>query len=169
MVESQAVYNMLENEVIPLFYTRSADNLPRAWIHRVRKSMRWITPRFNTRRMVMEYAERCYLPAQSRWEYLTAKNMSKAKLLASWKADIQRAWNDLIIKDVQVELGNGEGGTELDARNPQLKVGSCSRKRPVSSAVSGGLGRALPWPSRCPRQYYRRSSNEDGPSQLVRK
>ena len=40
MVESQAIYNMLENEVVPLFYTRSADNLPKAWIHRVRKSMR---------------------------------------------------------------------------------------------------------------------------------
>jgi starch phosphorylase len=139
MVESQAIYNMLENEVIPLFYTRSADNLPRAWIHRVRKSMRRITPQFNTRRMVMDYAKRCYLPAQKRWDYLTAKNMSKARLLASWKADIQRAWNDLTIKDVQVEMGNSEGGTELDARNPQLKVGS---KLKVSALVK--LGRLNP-------------------------
>lgn len=139
MVESQAIYNMLENEVVPLFYTRSADNLPRAWIHRARKSMRWITPRFNTRRMVMEYAQRCYLPAQSRWDYLTAENMSKAKSLAAWKANIRRAWTDLVIKDVRVELGNGEGGPELDAKNPQLKVGS---KLKVSALVK--LGRLKP-------------------------
>jgi starch phosphorylase len=137
MVESQAIYNMLENEVIPLFYTRSADNLPRAWIYRVRKSMRLITPRFNTRRMVMEYAERCYLPAQSRWDYLAADNMSRAKSLAAWKANTQIAWADLAIKDVQVELGNGEG--ELDAGNPQLKVGS---KLKVSALVK--LGKLKP-------------------------
>jgi starch phosphorylase len=139
MVESQAICNMLENEVIPLFYTRSADNLPRAWIHRVRKSMRWITPRFNTRRMVMEYAQRCYLPAQTRWSYLTSHNMSKAKSLAAWKTDIQLAWAELAIKDVEVEMGNGEGGSELDAKNPQLKVGS---KLKVSALVN--LGRLKP-------------------------
>jgi starch phosphorylase len=139
MVESQTIYNMLENEVVPLFYTRSADNLPRAWIHRIRKSMRWITPRFNTRRMVMDYAQRCYLPAQSRRDYLTANNMSRAKSLAAWKANTQLAWADLAIKDVQVELGNGECAGELDAKNPQLKVGS---KLKVSALVK--LGKLKP-------------------------
>ena len=139
MVESQAVYNMLENEVIPLFYTRSADNLPRGWIYRVKKSMRLITPQFNTRRMVMEYANRCYLPAQSRWEYMVSDNMSKAKSLAAWKANTQSAWAGLVIKDVAVELGNGEGANELDAKNPQLKVGS---KLKVSALVK--LGRLTP-------------------------
>jgi starch phosphorylase len=139
MVESQAIYNMLENEVIPLFHTRSADNLPRAWIHRVRKSMRLITPQFNTRRMVMDYTQRCYLPARSRWDYLTADNMSRAKALAAWKTNIQTAWANLVIKDVQVELGNGEGAGELDASNPQLKVGS---KLKVSALVK--LGKLKP-------------------------
>ena len=63
MVESQAIYNMLENEVIPLFYTRSADNLPRAWIRRVKNSIKWIAPRFNTHRMVAEYTRKFYNPA----------------------------------------------------------------------------------------------------------
>ncbi len=124
VVESQAIYNMLENEVVPLFYTRSADGLPRAWIHRVRKSIGWITPRFNTHRMVRDYAQRCYLPARSRWEYMTADNLSRAKTLASWKANAEDAWPDLAIKDVRVELGNGERVEGLDPRNPQLKVGS---------------------------------------------
>jgi len=134
MVESQAIYNMLENEVVPLYYTRSSDNLPRAWIHRIRKSVKWIAPRFNTRRMVAEYAREVYMPAQARLAYLTANNMAKAKALAGWKANLQIAWSDLAIKDVQVELGNGEQA-ELDANNPQLRVGS---KLKVSALVKLG-------------------------------
>ncbi|MBM4027522.1 MAG: glycosyltransferase family 1 protein, partial [Planctomycetes bacterium] len=57
-VESQALYNVLENEVIPLFFSRSADNLPRAWIQRMKACIRWVAPRFNTHRMLAEYARR---------------------------------------------------------------------------------------------------------------
>jgi starch phosphorylase len=74
--------------------------------------------------MVKEYAQRCYLPAQARWEYMVADSMSKARSLAAWKANTQSAWAGLVIKDVAVELGNGEGASELDTKNPQLKVGS---------------------------------------------
>lgn len=138
-VESQAIYNILENEVIPLFYTRSADNLPRAWIHRVRKSLGLITPNFNTHRMVMDYANNCYLPAQKRWEYLTAENMSKAKSFASWKKDIRLGWPELAIKDVQVELEDDGNGDELNLGSPRLKVGSTLK---VSTKVK--LGRLRP-------------------------
>jgi starch phosphorylase len=65
--------------------------------------------------------------------------MRKAKELAEWKADIRTAWGDLEIKDVRVEIGNGEGGSALDARNPQLKVGSNLK---VSALVR--LGRLKP-------------------------
>jgi len=139
IVEAQAMYNLFENEVIPLYYTRSADNLPRAWIHRARKSMRRLTPQFSTSRMVMEYTERCYLTAQARWDYLTRDNMSRAKALASWKSNTHGAWSELYIKDVHVELGNTDGGSALDARNPQLKVGS---KLKVNAVVK--LGRLNP-------------------------
>jgi starch phosphorylase len=139
MVESQAIYNMLENEVMPLYYTRSSDNLPRAWIYRIRKSVKWIAPRFNTRRMVAEYAREIYLPAQARLTYLTGNNLARAKALASWKANLRIAWPDLVIKDVQIELGDGSEEAELDANNPQLRVGS---KLKVSALVK--LGRVNP-------------------------
>ncbi len=139
MVEAQAIYNIFENEVVPLYYTRSADNLPRAWIHRARKSMRRLTPQFCTSRMVSEYTQRCYLPAQARWDYMVRDNMSKAKTLAAWKANTNGAWSELFIKDVNVEMGNGEDGSALDAQNPQLKVGS---KLKVNAVVK--LGRLKP-------------------------
>lgn len=136
IIESQTIYNVLENEVVPLFYTHSADNLPRAWIHRMKNSVGWIAPRFNARRMVAQYAQNCYIPAQQKWEYLSGENMAKAKILAQWKSNIKAAWGELQIKDVRVHLGNGEAATELDMKNPQLKVGS---KLKVSVLVKLGL------------------------------
>lgn len=139
MVEAQAIYNLLENEVVPLYYTRSADNLPRGWIYRAKKSMRRLTPQFSTSRMVNEYTQRCYLPAQARWEYMVRDHMSRAKNLAWWKANMQGAWPELLIKDVNVAISNGEGGHTMDARNPQLKVGSTLK---VNAVVK--LGRLKP-------------------------
>lgn len=124
MVESQAIYNILQNEIIPLFYSRSSDNLPRAWIHRMKTSIKWITPRFNTHRMVGEYAQRFYNSAVTRWNHLTAESMSRAKALSLWKSNIKAAWREVSIKDVQVEVNNGQANAELDSREPQLKVGS---------------------------------------------
>jgi starch phosphorylase len=124
VVESQAIYDMLENEVVPLFYTRSVDNLPRAWIRRVKNSIRWIAPRFNTHRMVAEYVERFYHPAAAKWQYLTAESCAKAKDFSSWKTEVKKAWSEFAVKDVIMEVQNGNGNEKMNPRQPQLKVGS---------------------------------------------
>ena len=124
MVESQAIYNLLENEVIPLFYTRSADDLPRAWIHRVKSSLKRIAPHFNTHRMVAEYTQRFYNPAVARWRYLTATACARAKAFAQWKSNMKKAWPEFAIKDVQIQVNNGEDNEQLNLKQPQLKVGS---------------------------------------------
>ena len=123
-VESQVIYNILENEIVPLFYTRSVDNLPRAWIRRMKNSIKWTTPRFNTDRMVAEYTEKFYKPAAEKWSDLTADAMAKARALSSWKSNLKNVWPELAIKDVLVELGNGEGNVPLNAKQTPLKVGS---------------------------------------------
>jgi len=124
VVESQAIYDMLENEVIPLFYTRSADNLPRAWIHRVKNSIKWIAPRFNTHRMVAEYTRRFYHPSAAKWRYLTAQECSRAKTFSGWKAHIKNAWSELAVSDVIMEVQDGNGHEQLNHKQPLLKVGS---------------------------------------------
>lgn len=124
IVDSHAVYNLLENEVIPLFYTRSADDLPRAWLRRVKNSIKSIAPRFNTRRMVTEYTQKFYNPAAARWRYLTADSMARAKAFAQWKSDMKQAWPEFAIKDVQIEVKNGEGSQPLNLKQPYLKIGS---------------------------------------------
>jgi starch phosphorylase len=62
--DAESIYQTLENEIIPLYYTeRDANDVPHKWIQRVKESMRTITPQFSTRRMLKEYVERLYLPA----------------------------------------------------------------------------------------------------------
>ena len=125
IVESQMIYNMLENEIVPLFYTRSTDNLPRAWIRRIKNSIKWIVPRFNTHRMVSEYTRRFYNPAAARWRYLTAQDCSRAKAFSMWKSNIKTAWPEFVIRDVQVQVNNnGQGNSRLNPEQSQIKVGS---------------------------------------------
>ncbi|UCF42909.1 MAG: alpha-glucan family phosphorylase [Planctomycetota bacterium] len=123
-VDSQAIYNILENEVVPLFYARSADGVPRPWLNRIKNSIKWIAPRFNTHRMIADYTRRFYSPAASRWQYLAADAMAGAKQLSMWKANLRKAWSSFQIQDVQVSITNGQQNQPLNPKNPQLKVGS---------------------------------------------
>lgn len=124
LVESQSMYNMLENEVIPLFYSRTADNLPRAWIRRVKNSIKWIAPRFNTHRMVAEYTRRFYEPSAAKWRYLTAEACARARAFSNWKSTVRRAWPEIAVKNVFIEAPNGEGCQQLNHSAPQLTVGA---------------------------------------------
>jgi len=61
--DAEALYSTLEHQVIPLYYNRDYDGLPRAWIARMKRGIRTLGWRFNADRMVMDYVQRCYLPA----------------------------------------------------------------------------------------------------------
>jgi glycogen phosphorylase len=123
-VESQAIYDILENEVIPLFYTRSSDKLPRAWIRRVKNSIKWCAPQFNTHRMIAEYTRRFYNPSMTKYNQLAEKDFNRAKKFSQWKAEMNGAWHEFKIKDVVMETSNGNGDKKLDPKHSQLKVGS---------------------------------------------
>ncbi len=125
-VEAQTIYDMLENEVIPLFYTRSADNLPRAWIRRMKNSIKWIAPRFNTHRMLAEYTERFYKPSIIKAMDFAEKNFSKTREFTKWKQDIKNAWSGISVKDVQMisDTSDSDIQNELNPKERQLKVGT---------------------------------------------
>jgi starch phosphorylase len=61
--DTEALYEVLEEEVIPMFYDRDSQGLPRAWIARMKRAIRTLGWRFNANRMVMDYVQQCYLPA----------------------------------------------------------------------------------------------------------
>jgi glucan phosphorylase len=76
-----ALAERLEQEVIPAFYDRGPDGIPRNWVHRMRTSMAELTPRFSTNRMVREYAERLHLTAAQVYHDRSADRIGKAVLL----------------------------------------------------------------------------------------
>ncbi|MBE0535998.1 MAG: alpha-glucan family phosphorylase [Phycisphaerae bacterium] len=123
-VESQAIFNLLENEVVPLFYSQGKDRLPRRWIHRMKNTVKWCAPRFNTSRMVAEYTRKFYNPAAARWRYLTAEAMARVRALSMWKSNVKNAWSDLSIEKVDVEIADGGKISQLNVREPQLEVGA---------------------------------------------
>ncbi len=99
-VESEALYNLLETEVVPLFYDRDADGLPRRWIAKMKASMKRLSPLFNTNRMVAEYAERFYLPAHQRHLSLAANQAARVHPLIEWRQRIRRHGHEVRITHV---------------------------------------------------------------------
>jgi starch phosphorylase len=105
-VESQALYDLLEKQIIPLFYKRTIDNIPREWIARMKNCMRKLAPAFNTNRMVKDYAEKFYIPSHTRGRALEADNLARSVKLAHAKDHLRRRWGGIKIVGVHTS-GNG--------------------------------------------------------------
>jgi starch phosphorylase len=102
-VEAEALYGLLEQQVVPSFYDRGADGLPRRWIAHMKASIQTLCRFFNTHRMVGEYTERFYLPAAAHYQQLTADGMARAKSLSAWKARIRTNWSQVRVEAVDLE------------------------------------------------------------------
>jgi starch phosphorylase len=105
-VESQALYDILEKQIIPLFYNRGVDNMPREWIGRMKNCMRKLAPVFNTNRMVREYAEKFYIPANARGQQLKGEGFKRGIDLAHAKEKLRRQWPGISVVGVHTS-GNG--------------------------------------------------------------
>lgn len=110
-VEGSLIYDVLEQEVIPAFYDRGNDGLPRRWIAMMKASIRDLGLGFNTNRMVHEYAERFYLPAGTRQAHLLDSDARAARDLVGWKRRVRDGWGDIRVEHV-------------DAPAPAVRVGS---------------------------------------------
>jgi starch phosphorylase len=102
-VESRAIYDLLEEEVVPLFYNRSSDGLPRGWLKVMKRSMATVCPVFNTNRMVQQYLENCYVPSAERYDKLAGSNLEKAAALAKWRRILERDWSKIRIETVEAK------------------------------------------------------------------
>ncbi len=97
-VECEALFNLLENEVVPLFYERDRGGLPRDWIAMMKASIRKLGAYFNTQRMVREYAETCYIPAHRAGGRLSGDGFAHARGLAAWRSRVAAAWPGVSIR-----------------------------------------------------------------------
>jgi starch phosphorylase len=92
--EADALYTLLEHEVVPGFYTRDARGIPRAWIAKMRASMARLTPQFSTNRVVREYTDTYYVPAAASYRARCADKAALGTTLVGWARDLAQFWPD---------------------------------------------------------------------------
>ncbi len=117
--DAEELYNLLEQEVIPEFYTRNEHGIPTAWVARMRESMAHLTPYFSTCRSLQEYTKKYYLPAAFAYRQRAEGNGEFGKRLVDWRRQLDACWSqqwfgqvsvqteqDMHLFDVQVYLGD---------------------------------------------------------------
>jgi starch phosphorylase len=105
--DALALYELLENDVVPTFYDRDGEGIPRRWVARMRASMVELTPRFSAERMVLDYTERCYLPAARAYRRRAADQGKLALEIETWRRIVTVSWNSVHVTDVHVESQRG--------------------------------------------------------------
>jgi len=99
-VESKAIYSILENDIIPMFYDSGPDGLPREWIKMMKNAFISIVSFFNTHRMIKEYFNTFYSPAGRNFITLSKNNFNHARELVKWKNNIRKEFSKLVVGDV---------------------------------------------------------------------
>ena len=101
--EAESLYAVLEREVIPEFYARDEDGIPRAWVARMRESMARLTPAFSTNRAVRQYTEEHYLSAAAAFRQRAENRGSVGADLVAWQAELAKHWSGLRFGATTVE------------------------------------------------------------------
>ncbi len=101
--EAEALYHLLESEIVPLFYDRSENHqLPRGWVRKMKSAIQHLSPAFNTARMVREYTERFYVPSLRKATAMVDNDFAAAKEFAGWHARVEGGWGQVRVTDVKV-------------------------------------------------------------------
>ncbi len=114
--EAQELYDLLEKQVVPLYFTRNGHGYSEGWVRMSKASMKSILPRFNAQRMVMDYVNRYYVPAIRQRLVLTSDGGSRARELAQWKKRIVQAWPKVAIRRLDEPPTRLRTGQALDMR-----------------------------------------------------
>jgi starch phosphorylase len=122
-VESRLLYELIERDLVPMFYQRDGEALPRQWIRRMKRSISTLVPVYNTNRMVEEYYKTCYRPSHHRFKTLTADHLKAAEELAVWRKGLLAAWGQVKVEGIEAPT------------NDLMKVGG---EFPVSVTVNLG-------------------------------
>jgi starch phosphorylase len=99
--EAEALYDLLERDVIPEFYTRNEQGIPTAWVARMRESMARLTTQFSANRAVREYTEQYYIPAATAYHERTAEKGTLAAQVVNWRHTLEQKWAMLRFGEVK--------------------------------------------------------------------
>ena len=104
-VESGALYDILEREIVPMFYERGRDGLPRRWLRLMKRSMAQIGARFNAHRMASDYFRLYYQRSAEKYAEMAGDGEARAKDLAAWRSRLRQHWHEIQVESVESSSG----------------------------------------------------------------
>jgi glycogen phosphorylase len=131
-IESEALYDLLEHEIVPLFYQRGRDGLPREWIRRMKSSMTHVAKEFSSHRMLKEYSENFYYPALENSRRFAAADLKPAKDLAAYLAKARKAWPAVSVSDLRTDAAPVMERGDLVTASAAVELGGLA---PAEAAV----------------------------------
>ena len=102
-IDAETIYNMLQYEIIPAYYSSNDTGVPAEWISHIKNTMVKIAPEFTMKRMLDDYEERYYTKLWTRNKYLTANDFEKAKEIAAWKGTMREEWDNIEVLNYNIE------------------------------------------------------------------
>lgn len=111
--ESQELLDILEKEIVPMYYDRNGHGYPEKWVKTSKASMKSLIPRFNAQRMMMDYVSRFYGPASRQQRSFSNKVGEPARQLATWKKSIAQHWPRVTARYIDYEQNNIVAGETL--------------------------------------------------------
>jgi starch phosphorylase len=136
-VEAEALYDLLEGQVIPEFYTRNQQGIPTAWVARMRESMAQLTSHFSANRAVREYTEGHYLPAATAFHERAADKGAIGEQVVNWLNDLEQNWATLRFGEAKVATEAGGYAFEIEVYLGNLDQNSL-RVELYADGVNGG-------------------------------
>jgi len=136
-VEANALYDLLEREVVPEFYTRDENGIPTAWVKRIRESMAQLTSRYSASRAVREYSEKHYLPAAAAYRKRTAAKGVVGRQVIDWQHALDRTWGSLRFGELRVKTEADHHVFEVEVYLHDLDPNS-ARVELFADGIDGG-------------------------------
>ena len=104
--DAEALYTLLEKQIIPEFYDRNSKGIPGRWVMRIRTSMASLTPRFSANRSVREYTEKFYIPAATGYVERAAAGEKTGLDMLQWRDELEKLWPHVHFGAVQSETAD---------------------------------------------------------------
>ena len=104
-MDAETIYNILEEEILPVFYDRNIKGIPEKWVSYIKNTFAQVAPDFTTARMIRDYHDRFYNPQAARAARLMATDFKLAKEIAHWKSEVSSVWDQIEVKNVQITDG----------------------------------------------------------------
>ena len=138
-IEANSLFDLLEHQIVPMFYVRTEGPAPRRWLARVKQNLASLGPKVTASRMVREYVERLYEPAAAGARAMTADGMAPARALAAWKTQVLAGWSSVRVVDVVADSATAELGSARHV-TALVQLGSLRPEDVTVQLVHGGVG-----------------------------